>query len=338
MKKIAFVVGVVALVAVVIVVNTMRQKENVEPIVWYGMAPHPYITEVASGAERAERETGVKVLRTVGQQWTQENENINIEALSTKGHKGFSIYPGDPAGANALFSQLKSRGQLVVAYGAEPNLPTPVPFLVATDIKGAAMAATEKLIEFMGGKGRILNVLETVTDINTKKRDDGIKEIVARHPGVEIIQTISDMIQVSEATTKIQSALAARANEIDGIIATGYNPTIAAAAVLTEWHKTPSHRRIRFIGIDTGPTVLQAIRDGYIDATVAQNPPCHGYISCMLLTLMLDGWKPRNDYRFIDAGIVVVTKANIDTYAADLHKVTEAIAANLKISYLIRPQ
>ena len=149
MKKITLVVGVVVLVAVVVVVNSMRQKEKVEPIVWYGMVPHPYVTEVASGAERAEKETGVNVMRVVGQQWTQENENINIEALSTKGHKGFSIYPGDPAGANALFLQLKSRGQLVVAYGAEPNMPTPVPFLVATNIKGAAMAATEKLIELM---------------------------------------------------------------------------------------------------------------------------------------------------------------------------------------------
>lgn len=336
MKKIALIVGIVALVAVVIVVNTMRQKEKVEPIVWYGMVPHPYMTEVASGAERAERETGVKVLRVVGQAWTQENENINIEALSTKGHSGFSIYPGDPAGANSLFSQLKSRGQLVVAYGAEPSMPTTVPFLVATDIKGAAMTATEKLIELMGGKGKILNVLESVTDINTKKRDDGITEIVARHPGVEIVQTISDMIQVSEATTKIQSALAARANEIDGIITTGYNPTIAAASVLTEWHKTPTHRRIRFIGIDTGPTVLQAIRDEYIDATVAQNPPCHGYISCMLLTMMLDGWKPTKEYQFIDAGIVIVTKGNIDTYTAELQKITERIAADLKTTYLSR--
>ena len=95
----------------------------------------------------------------------------------------------------------------------------------------------------MGGKGSILNVLETVTDINTKKRDDGISEVVAAHPGVEIIQTISDMTQVSEATVKIQSALAARMDEIDGIITTGYNPTIAAASVLTEWHKDPKHKK-----------------------------------------------------------------------------------------------
>jgi len=338
MKKIGLILAVLALVAVVVVVNVGRKKSGVEPIVWYGMMPHPYKTEVRSGVERFEAETGAAVLKVVGQQWTQDNENVNVEALSTKGHKAFSIYPGDPAGANALFAQLKGRGQIVVAYGAEPALPTPVPFTVATDIKAAAMTAAERLIELMGGKGRILNVLELVTDINTKKRDEGIREVVANHPGVEIIQTISDMTQVSEATVKLQSALAARMDEIDGIITTGYNPTIAAASVLTEWHKDAKHKRIRFIGIDTGETVLQAIRDGSIDATIAQNPPGHGYISCMLLKLLLDGWTPVQDYQFIDAGIVVVTKDNVDTYAAEVRKITDRIAGDLRTKYLRAPR
>lgn len=338
MKKIALIAAVIALAAVVVVVNIGRKKTDVEPIVWYGMMPHPYKTEVRSGVERMEQEAGVAVLKVVGQQWTQDNENVNVEALSTKGHKAFSIYPGDPAGANALFAQLKNRGQLVVAYGAEPGLPTPAVFTVATDIRAAAMTAAERLIDLMGGKGRILNVLELVTDINTKKRDDGIRDVVARHPGVEIIQTISDMTQVSEATVKIQSALAARMDEIDGIITTGYNPTIAAASVLAEWHKDPKHKRIRFIGIDTGSTVLQAIRDGSIDATIAQNPPGHGYLSCLLLKLLLDGWTPVQDYQFIDAGIVIVTRDNVDTFAAEVRKITDGIAAELKTKYLRAPQ
>lgn len=333
------VIAVLALVVVAIVaVRFSRTEKAVEPIAWYGCMAHPYVSEVRSGVEKFERDTGVAVRKTVGQEWSQDNENINVEALSTKGYKGFSIYPGDPAGANGLFKQLRSRGQLVVAYGAIPDLPTPAAFTVATDIKAAAMTATEKLIQLMGGKGKILNVLEAVTDINTKKRDEGIKEVVAKHPGVEICQTISDMLQVSEASSKIQSALAARAGEVDGIITTGYNPTIAAASILTEWHKDPAHKRIRFVGIDTGATVVQAIRDGAIDATIAQNPPGHGYISCMLLKLMLDGWTPRTDHQFIDAGIVVVTKDNLDSYAGDVQKITDGILAELKAKYLNPPK
>jgi len=333
--RVALIVSAAA--ALAIGVGSCRKKEAVEPIAWYGMMPHPYITEVQSGAATAEKDFGTRIYKMVGQEWSQDNESLNVEALSTKGHKAFSIYPGDAAGANGLFAALKRKGQLVVAYGAEPALPTPASFTVATDIKGAAMAACEELIRLMGDKGNILNVLETVTDINTRKRDEGINEVVAKHPNVKIIQTIADMTQVSEATNKIQSALAARGGEIDGIITTGYNPTIAAAAILTEWHKDASHKRIKFVGIDTGPTVIQAIRDGSIDATVAQNPFGHGYISCTILKLMLDGWKPVKDYQFINAGIVFVNKGNIDTYPKEVRKITDGIVADLKTKYLTPP-
>jgi ribose transport system substrate-binding protein len=273
----------------------------------------------------------------VGQEWTQDNQSQNVEALSTKGHRAFALYPADPAGANGLFGLLTERGSRVVAFGAEPMLPTPATFTVATEIREAAREATRELIRLMGGKGRILNVLEAVTDVNTVKRDEGIREVVAAHPGVEIVQTISDMIQIGEATTKIQSALAARGEELDGIIATGFNPTVAAAAILTEWHKDPSHKRIRFVGMDTDPTVLRAIREGGIDATVAQNPYGHGYVSCALLAMMEQGWNPRQPYQFIDSGIIIVRRENLDTYAEEVQRVTEQLLAALPTVYLQPP-
>jgi ribose transport system substrate-binding protein len=189
----------------------------------------------------------------------------------------------------------------------------------------------------MGGKGNILNVLETVTDVNTKIRNDAIVAVAAKYADVTIAQTISDMSQVSIAKEKIQSALAARGDEIDGIITTGYNPTIAASAVLSEWHANPKHKRIRYIGIDTGPTVMAAIRNGSIDATVSQNPFGHGYISCTILSKMAEGWTPKQTYQFIDAGHVIVNKDNIDSYADEVKAITEKIIANIETEYLNAP-
>jgi len=337
MKNVIPVTCTVVIAVVVIGVNLAHRSGNVEPIVWYGNAAHPYIEEVRTGAEAFARDSVTAVYCTVGQEWTQDNQNQNVEALSTRGHRGFALYPSDPGGANGLFTLLTNRGCHVVAFGAEPALPTPAAFTVATDIGDAARVATTELIRLMGGRGRILNVLEAVTDVNTVKRDEGIREVVAAHPGVEIVQTISDMIQIGEATTKIQSALAARGAEIDGIIATGFNPTVATTAILSEWHKDPGRKRIRFIGIDTDATVLQAIREGAIDATVAQNPYGHGYLSCAILSLMDQGWTPRQRYQFIDSGIVVVHRDNLDTYAADIRKVTDRLVRELPTHYLSSP-
>jgi ribose transport system substrate-binding protein len=310
---------------------------TVEPICWYGMMPHPYINQVEIGAANAEKDLGVPIYKSVGQEWSQENETANVEALSTKGYKGYSIFPGDADGANGLFQELVSRGDFVVAYGAEPALPTPASFTVATDIPGAASAACEELISAMGDKGNILDVLETVTDVNTKRRRDAVIATVAKHPNVKIIQEVSDMTDQKVAHGKIELALAAGAGQIDGIIATGYNPTVAAAELLSEWNKDTTHKHIHFVGIDTDPIVIAAIRDGSIDGTVAQNPLGHGYISCAILKLMIDGWKPKLPYQFIDAGMVMVTKDNVDTYPAEVQKITDGVMADLKTKYLVAP-
>ena len=338
MKKLIPVIVLVIIVVVIVAIKQSRTKADVEPIVWYGMAPHPYISEVQIGAEAAAKDAGVAIRMAIGQEWSQDNENVNVKALSTKGHKAFSIFPGDPAGANGLFGQLKQHGQFVVAYGAEPNVPTPASFTVATDIHQAATDACEELVRLMGGKGNILNVLETVTDVNTKVRDDAVKAVADKHDGVKIIQTISDMTQESVAKEKIQSALAARGEQIDGIITTGYNPTIAAAAILTEWHSDASRKRIRFVGIDTGASVMEAIKNGSIDATVSQNPFGHGYISCMILAKMVKGWTPKKEYQFINGGHVIVKKENLSTYATQVKTITDAIIADLDTKYLDPPK
>jgi ribose transport system substrate-binding protein len=145
-------------------------------------------------------------------------------------------------------------------------------------------------------------------------------------------------MQLGEATTKIQSALAARAHEIDGIIATGFNPTVAAASILTEWHKDPHHKRIRFVGIDTQATVLQAIREGAIDATIAQNPFGHGYASCAFLKLLLEGWTPQKEYQFVNAGFLIVRRDNLDSFPAEIRRMTDSLVADLKIRYLKPPE
>ncbi len=334
MKKLIPVLVISALVIFIIIMKQHGDSADTEPIVWYGMMPHPYITEVSEGAAAAEKDTGVAILKVVGQEWTQDNANANVKALSTKGHKAFSIFPGDPAGANGLFGQLVRNGQYVIAYGAEPNVPTPASFTVATDIHQAATDACEALVSMMGGKGRILNVLETVTDVNTKVRNDAIVAVADKYSDVQIVQTISDMTQVSVAKERIQSALAALGDGVDGIITTGYNPTVAAAAVLTEWHADSKHKRIRYIGIDTGPTVIEAIRNGSIDATVAQNPFGHGYISCTILARMVAGAEPREPYQFINAGHVIITKDNLDTYADEIRAITDRIIAEIDTTYL----
>lgn len=304
-------------------------------IAWYAPMVHPYFDAVKKGVEAFEKDTGIEVLKQIGQEWTQDNQNQNVEALAAKGYNAFSIYPVDASATNGLYEELADRGIHVVSFGTSTLQPTTASFAVATDVKDAAMIATEKLIELMGGKGNILNVLEVVEDANTILRKEGIEEVVAKYPDVHIIQEVAGIQTVEEGTEKIQNAIAARINEIDGVVCTGYVITVAATTILKELHDSGG-KYIHFVGIDDDPLVLDAIRNGQIDATISQNPYGHGYITCTLLKYLLDGWKPKEDVYFVNAGIAVVTKENVDTYFDDILDVTKEILDSLEERYLTK--
>jgi ribose transport system substrate-binding protein len=148
---------------------------------------------------------------------------------------------------------------------------------------------------------------------------------------------VGDVTTEQKAREKIESALVARGDEIDGVICTGYTTTVAAAVLLADHNLRPGSRRIRFVGLDTDERVLAAIRAGAIDATVAQNPFGHGYVACALLDLLRQGWRPRAPYQFVDSGCVVVTRANVDSFRAGIEGATRTIVRDLKARYLRPP-
>jgi ribose transport system substrate-binding protein len=313
-------------------------EEVTEPVkmVWYASAPHPYFEEVVKGVEVFEKEFGIEVLKQIGPDWNQASQNESMEALAAQGYQYFSVYPSDASGANGLFEELTDRGNTIINFGSSTLLPTTASLTVSTDVKGAAMAATEALIQMMGGKGKIVNVLEVLEDANTVLRKEGVEEVVAKYPDVQIIQEISGMKSVEEAIIKIENAISANINDIDGIIATGFTTSVGIAQTLEGFYQSNPDKKIFSIGIDTDPYVMLAIEQGFMDATVAQNPVGHGYLSCLLLKYMSEGYKVREGVYYVDSGSAIVTKDNLTTYQADIDKRTEEIKSMILEEYLIK--
>lgn len=302
--------------------------------VWYAPAPHPYFEEVRAGVEAFEAETGITVEKQIGPDWNQDSQNQRMEALAAQGFNAFAVYPADAVGSNGLYEQLTPNGINIINFGTSTAQPTTASFAVATDVKAAAMRAAEELITAMGGKGNIINVLEVLEDPNTALRKQGIEEVVANYPDVTIIQEVAGIKSVEEAVQKVGDALSANIDKVDGIIATGYTPSVAIAQVLGEYKEKGGERTIHAVGIDTDAVVMQAIKDGVMDGTIVQNPYGHGFLSLLLLQYLSEGYTPKADAYFVDAGFAFATQANLETYNEDILAVTEQIKAELLDKYL----
>jgi ribose transport system substrate-binding protein len=301
---------------------------------FYVPAPHPYFDKVTEGVDAFAKEFGIDVKKQVGPDWNMDSENTGVLALAADGYNYFEIYPADASAANGLFDEIVKKGGKVVTEGASTMTPTPASFCVRTDIKQSAIDAAEFIIAKMGKKGTLVNVLEVLEDPNTKLRRDGIMQVAAKYPGVKLSE-VAGIKSEQEAIEKIEGAVAAGGGYVDGIICTGYVPTVALSKFLTDY-QAKNNKHIAGVGIDDDPVTLKAVQDGVLDGFVAQNPYGHGYLSLLALKYMSEGWKPRPGAYDINAGIVVVTKANIGSYAADLTKVTNQIKGDMTKKYLTR--
>lgn len=303
---------------------------------WYAPAPHPYFETVKVGVEKFQTDTGITVDMQIGPDFTQDSENQRVEAMAAQGIKGLAIYPSDAVGANGLYEELVASGMQIVNFGADSQRPNKAAFAIATDVAKAAYNACTAMVEKMGGKGNVINVLEVLADPNTALRKEAVEKCVSENPDVKIIQEVAGIKSTDEAVSKIESALSANTGKVDGIIATGFNPSVGLATMLPDYYAKNKGDHIVTVTIDTDPAVLKAIEDGTIDGTIAQNPAGQGYLSMKVLTMLLDGYTPVDGVTNIESGDVMVTADNLSTYEADLQKVTDQILTDLPTKYLTK--
>ena len=304
----------------------------------YWPAPDTYFDSyVLKGIEAFEADYGQDVEWMIGTDWTQDIENQSCEALAAQGYDLFMIFPADTTAANALFTELSDAGCEVVGYAGTSADPATYAVCYASDVYQMGYDSTKMLIEYMGGKGTLINVLENLNDVNTQKRQAGVEAAVAEYPDVTIVQTVGDIATVDEGFEKISDAIAANAG-VDAIVTTGGTASIALANALTDYYgSNPDAKHIYAATVDQSPEAMAAIEAGYLDHTLAQNGYGQGYLSCLTLTYLKQGWEPIEAGKHINSGSLKITKENLTTWEKDLQEVTQNIAASIETDILKKP-
>ena len=259
------------------------------------------------------------------QKFDQNQQNAILDGLVANGYNGIAMQPSDSVAANEKITELKNKGIILAGFGAAPEKPTDIPFVVATDVYTSAVAGATKLFELMGGKGSIVHLTGGIADANTKSRIKAIKDTAAKYPDIKILQDITDIDTAETAQNAVNNLMGASREKIDGIICTAYNPTVAVASVFTKLNET----RIKVVGIDTDEAVLAAIKAGFVTGTMAQNPYAMAYISVYGLKLQVDGKKYASDAPFnVDSGTFFVNKDNVGNVNEQLASTTKDLLQN----------
>jgi ribose transport system substrate-binding protein len=294
--------------------------------------PHPYFEPMRQAIVDAKTDFSLtKGTFEVPTDWKQDLQNQLLTSLAAKGYDGFGIFPTDGNAANGIVAQLAGKNYPVIAVGGCVAEPTKTTFCIATDVGNSAYTGAKATIAAMGGKGVLLHGTGLLTDPNTVLRVDAVKKAVSETNGAVTLITITDIDKDAQtADTAINQALATH-KDITGIVTSAYNPTVAAAKAL----RTLGDKKIKMVGIDDDPVVLQAVTDGFLTGTMGQNPYGQAYIAAYAINQIHQGCKKKSGAPyFIDSGTLVITPDKVSTYKDDFKTLTKGIVATFKDKYL----
>lgn len=303
--------------------------------------PHPYFAAWEQAGKDAVRDFHIGAADyKVPPSWNLSQQNDLISSLAAQGYNAFLIFPGDAVGTRPIVAELSDNNIPSIALAGCLQDPSKALFCMGTDTGHSAYLGTKALIKAMGGHGRIVHFTGFLVDPNTKLRMDNVQKAVDEtHGAVTLVQTIADIDAPEPAQDKINSFLATQGKNIDGIITTAWIPAVVSAEAL----RKIGSKRIHMIGIDHDPVVLKAIKDGYVDGTMLQNPYGQGYIGSYVMARLASGCKVNADApwahtaqtaRFIDSGTALAGPQDVDHYLDTMRAVTKTLLADFQQKYL----
>ena len=301
--------------------------------------PHPYFAAWDQAGKDAAKDFKLGAADyKVPQKWELSQQNELLESLVTQGYNAFLIFPGDPVGSVSTANELADTGAPVIALAGCLKDPSKAAFCFGTDTGNSAYLGTKELLKAMGGKKRIAHFTGFLVDPNTQLRIDAVAK-AAKEEGAEVVQVIADIDAPEPAEEKINAYLAAHAGDVDGIVTTAWVPAVVASNAL----RKIGDKRIKMVGIDHDEVVLKAIKDGFVDGTMLQNPYGQGYIGSFAADRLRSGCTVKADApfksnaltnHFIDSGTVFVNAKDVDNYVVAMQGITKTLMADFEKTYL----
>ena len=276
---------------------------------------HAFWKSVEAGAEAAGKELGVKVLWKGPLKEDDRAGQIGIvQQFATDKVSAIVLAPLDD---QALVSPVqaataKNIPVVIIDSALKGEVGKDFVSFVATDNRHAGEFGAQKLAELLGDKGKVILLRYMEGSASTTARETGFLDEMAKHPGIQIIsdKTFVGSTQ-AEAQTKAMQ-MVDTLKQADGIFTPNESSTLGVVQALAQ---NGISGKLKFVGFDATPELIDNLRSGKVDALVAQNPVKMGYEG---VRAAVDKVKGKPVAPTLDTGVMVIDKANIDS--ADVQK------------------
>jgi ribose transport system substrate-binding protein len=144
---------------------------------------------------------------------------------------------------------------------------------VATDNYKGGQIAADRVGRLVNGKGTVAIVAVLPGGASTEEREKGFEDTIhGKYPNIRIVDKRFGMADVARSLLVSDNILTTHP-ELDALFASNEAGAMGAAQALRERHG----RKIKLVGFDAGPSLLEDLRSGLIDSLVVQDPFKMGY-------------------------------------------------------------
>ena len=270
---------------------------------------HVFWKTVEAGARRAGDELGVEIIWKGPLREDDRAEQIKVvEQFVSEGVSGICLAPLDTEALARPVASAKGRKIPVVIFDSslagEPG--TDYVSYVATDNRKGGQMAGEQLAKILGGKGKVVMLRYNVGSGSTDQRESGFLEAIQANPDMSMIVDN----RYGGATVALAKAealkLVDQLKQADGVFCPNESSTLGMLGALQDLGLAG---KIKFVGFDATPPLVEALQKGQIHALVAQDPNRMGYLAVKTCVAALNG---ETVEAVVDTGVRLITPESLN--------------------------
>jgi ribose transport system substrate-binding protein len=268
---------------------------------------HEFWKSIRAGAEQAGQEAGVETIWKGPQKEDDRSQQITVvEDFISRGVDGIVLAPLDD---RALMRPVRDAGRegipvVIIDSGLQGD--DYVSYVATDNYRGGVLAA-RRLGALLGGRGRIFLIRYQEGSASTMLREAGFFDTVTKE-FPDLVLLVQDQYAGATTETAFQLAenLISRFPDVEGIFAPNESSTFGTLRAL---QSSGLAGRVKFVGFDSSPKLVQGLRDGHLHGLVLQNPTKMGYLGVLAIVAHLRGEEVE---KVIDTGVTLATADNMD--------------------------
>jgi ribose transport system substrate-binding protein len=275
-----------------------------------GVAGDEFYISMQCGIEEAAEAAGATVTTQGPQEFDPTLQRPIVDAVVASGPDALLIAPTDVTAMAAPIQAAADAGIQVVLVDTTLEDPSMAVSQISSDNEGGGAAAFEAIKEANPDGGKVLVVSNEPGISTTDARAAGFEAAVEADPDFESVGVQYAMNDPAEAAAIVTAALQ-RDPDLVGIFAANL---FAAEGSATGVQQAGKVGEVTIVGFDAGPAQVQALRDGVVQALVAQQPATIGSDGVAQAIAALSG-EPTEE--LIQTGFTILTAENIDAEGDD---------------------